>query len=127
MNIDGATVKITSPEVDTSHSPSLTKPEEVKQPEKSSSVMQLKERETKSKEDAITEDEAEVIVDTLNEYTNVLQTKLGFSINKQVEKIVVTVRNKETDEIIRQIPAEELLLIQEKMEELTGLLLNKKV
>ena len=126
MNINGATVKTTSMEVEAPLSPSLTKPEEVKQTEKSS-VMQLKESEAAVKEDAITEDEAEAVVDTLNEYTNVLQTKLGFSINKEVEKIVVTVRNKETDEIIRQIPAEELLLIQEKMEELTGLLLNKKV
>lgn len=126
MNINGATVKTTSVEVEAPLSPSLTKPEEVRQTEKSSAV-QLKESETTPKEDAITKDEAEAVVDTLNEYTNALQTKLGFSINKEMEKIVVTVRNKETDEIIRQIPAEELLLIQEKMEELTGLLLNKKV
>ncbi len=71
--------------------------------------------------------ETEEIVEALNEHMDMLKTSLGFSINKKADQIVVTVKNRESDEIIRQIPAEELIKIQEKMEELTGLLLNKEV
>ena len=71
--------------------------------------------------------EAEKVVEILNDHMNMLQTTLGFSIDKRAEQIIVTVKNRESDEIVRQIPAEELLVIQEKMQELTGLILNKKV
>lgn len=126
MNINTTTVNATSLEVDASRSPSVTKPDDLKQ-NNPSSVVQFRSKEAQAKGADISRKEASSIVETLNEYTDVLQTKLGFSINEGADKIVITVRNKDTDEIIRQIPAEELLLIQEKMEELTGLLLNKKV
>lgn len=125
MNISTTTVSQSSLEVDGARSPAVAKTEDVKL-NHSSSVVPFRNKEAKAGEEDISKREAEAIVDTLNEYTNVLQTKLGFSLNEEAEKVVITVRNKETDEIIRQIPAEELLLIQEKMEELTGLLLNKK-
>ena len=124
MAINATNINGASPEIEVTRSPApVSKSEEtVSQTEqKTASVLQFKGDEAPKK------DQVQEIVETLNEYTNVLQTKLGFSINENAEKIVVTVKNKETDEIIRQIPAEELMLIQEKMEELTGLLLNKKV
>ncbi len=71
--------------------------------------------------------EVEEIVTALNDHMDMLKTTLGFSIDKNAEKIVVTVKNRVSDEVIRQIPAEELLTIQAKMEELSGLILNKEV
>ncbi|MBU0995481.1 MAG: flagellar protein FlaG [Proteobacteria bacterium] len=78
------------------------------------------------KPDVISSAKMDTIVESLNDYMDMLQTTLGFSVDKRAEQIVVTVKNRESGEIIRQIPSEELLAIQEKMEELTGLILNKR-
>lgn len=125
MNMSTQTVKQTSLEVDGSRVGAVVKKEDVKATN-SLSVVPLKSKDAQAPETDISKREAEAMVDTLNEYTDALKTKLGFSLDKEAQEIVITVRNTETDEVIRQIPAEELLLIQEKMEELTGLLFNKK-
>lgn len=61
----------------------------------------------------------------INEIMDDLQTSLGFSIREELNnQVVVQIKDRKTHEIIKQIPAEELLTIKEKMEELTGLLLD---
>jgi flagellar protein FlaG len=52
--------------------------------------------------------------------------KLGFSINKETEDVVMEVRKRESGELIRQIPSEEILALREKLDELVGLLFDKK-
>jgi flagellar protein FlaG len=41
--------------------------------------------------------------------------------------VVVEIKNRETDEVIKQIPSEEILELRVKMEELTGMLLDEKI
>ena len=73
-------------------------------------------------------EETEQITVDLNEYMNHLQTNLRFSMYEKLDhQVVVEIKNKETDELIKQIPSEELLKIRVKMEELTGLLLDEKI
>ncbi|GAJ20963.1 unnamed protein product [marine sediment metagenome] len=67
------------------------------------------------------------MVDSLYEFTNMLQTKLKFSIIDDTNEVVVKVINRETDEIIRQIPPEELLEIHANMKSMSGLLLRENV
>lgn len=68
------------------------------------------------------------MADTLNDYMDELQTNLGFFINKKLTNpIIVEIKNRKTDELIKQIPSEELVKIREKMAELTGLLLDRSV
>ena len=68
------------------------------------------------------------IVDELNEYMNNLQTHLGFSIREDLDhQVVVEIKNRKTEELLKQIPSEELLKIREKMEELTGFLFDQSV
>ena len=68
------------------------------------------------------------LVDELNEYMNDLQTQLGFSIREDLNhQVVVEIKNRETEELLKQIPSEELLKIREKMEELTGFLFDQSV
>ncbi len=70
-------------------------------------------------------EELEVVTEELNEYMDDLQTNLGFSIHKKLNhQVVVEIKNRDTDELIKQIPSEELLGIKEKMEELTGILFD---
>lgn len=71
--------------------------------------------------------EAKEVIESLEAYMNVLQTTIGFRVNDKTDNIVVSVINRETDEVIRQIPPEELLALQEKMQELTGTIFSEKV
>ena len=56
---------------------------------------------------------------------DVLQTSLSFIVDKERDQVIVTITNRETKEVIRQIPPEELVVLQEKMKELTGIIFNE--
>ncbi len=76
----------------------------------------------------ISREEIQGIVDSLSEHINALtQTTINFSVSEETEQIIVRVINRETDELIRQIPPEELVALRVKMEELTGIIFNKMV
>ena len=72
----------------------------------------------------LTRDDVQEMVEALEEMTKTLQTKLNFSINEGTNDVVVKVLDKDTDEVIKQFPPEELLELQEKMQDLTGFLFN---
>ena len=83
--------------------------------------------EPKQKE-SLPAEEIKKIADTLNEYMDDLQTDLGFSMHEKLNhQVIVEIKNRSTDELVKQIPAEELVTIREKMSELTGLLFDKSV
>ena len=42
-------------------------------------------------------------------------------------QVIVEIKNRKTNELVKQIPSEELVTIKEKMAELTGLLFDKSV
>jgi flagellar protein FlaG len=48
-------------------------------------------------------------------------------VDKETEEIVVKVIDKETKEVIRQIPPEYLLKIAKYLDEIAGILYNEKV
>jgi flagellar protein FlaG len=55
-----------------------------------------------------------------------LNTELRFEIEDSVEDVVVTIVDKETNEVIRQIPSEEMVAIRERIDELIGFLYDAK-
>jgi flagellar protein FlaG len=97
------------------------------QPLKSVNVLEKtdKKEDQKSQPNVI---ETKKLVEDLNEYMDDLQTNLGFSIREELNhKVVVEIKNRETGELIKQIPNEELLQIQEKMAELSGFIFDQSV
>jgi len=54
-------------------------------------------------------------------------TGISFSINKDLGKMVVKVIDKDTDEVIRQIPPEEMIRLMARMTEIVGMLMDEKV
>jgi len=61
----------------------------------------------------------------LNSYLENHQTSMGFFIHKKLDnQIVVEIKNRETGELVRQIPSEELLKIRERMVTSTGLIFS---
>ena len=55
-----------------------------------------------------------------------LNTELRFEIEDNVEDLVVKIVDPETDEVIRQIPSEEMVEIRDRIDEIVGFLLDAK-
>lgn len=53
-----------------------------------------------------------------------LNTELRFEIQDNVEDLIVRIVDPETEEVIRQIPSEEMLAIRDRLDELVGFLLD---
>ncbi|HHX94548.1 MAG TPA: flagellar protein FlaG [Clostridia bacterium] len=60
------------------------------------------------------------------EVLRVRNTRFEFSVHEGTEKIMVKVIDEGTDEIIREIPPEQILNMVAKMWELAGLLVDKR-
>ena len=74
-------------------------------------------------------DSAEVqqAVSRLNDYAQTLRRDLQFRVDKDSNRVIVTVTDSESGDVIRQIPSEELLAIARSLEAAQqGLLLNAK-
>ncbi|NPB09018.1 MAG: flagellar protein FlaG [Thermodesulfobacteria bacterium] len=56
-----------------------------------------------------------------------LNVRLVFNVDEKTGEIVVQVVDPKTNEVIRQIPPEELLRIREKLDELVGILFEARV
>nr|WP_319494922.1 flagellar protein FlaG [uncultured Desulfobacter sp.] len=75
----------------------------------------------------LTREDVEEMVEALENFANTVQTRLNFSIDDGTEDVVVKIMDKETDEVIKQFPAEEILKLREKMQDLSGLLFSTNV
>ena len=70
---------------------------------------------------------AQDMTEALNEYTENLNINYGFSIREDLKnQVVVEIKNKDTNETIKQFPPEEMLEIKQKMAELVGLIFDVK-
>ena len=68
--------------------------------------------------------------ETIEEINNFLQdTKrnLSFSVDENSGTNIIMVKDAESDEVIRQMPSEELLVLRKKMDDVVGILFDKKV
>lgn len=65
-------------------------------------------------------------VNRVNEAVKVFNSSVRFSIDEETQLRVVRVVDLETDEVIRQIPSEEVLAIARAFDKLQGLLLKDK-
>lgn len=62
----------------------------------------------------------------LNEQVSSKKQGLGFRLEDSVDVPVVTVRNTETGEVVRQIPNEVVIKVAQSIDSFKGLMLNKK-
>ena len=67
------------------------------------------------------------VVSAVNDLVHqVSATKITFPLDEATGQTVVRVLDKETGEIIRQLPPEELLILVAKMEQLSGLIFSQE-
>lgn len=84
--------------------------------------------EARNEEKNLDKAETQEIVEALNDYMDDLQTNLRFAIRDDLEhQVVVEIKNRKTDELVKQIPSEELLKIMENMKELNGIIFDQSV
>ena len=69
---------------------------------------------------------AEKVVEAMNDLTSAFNVRIAFSVDEGTGKTIIRVINKETKEVIRQIPPEEMLRLAAQMHRVLGMLLNEK-
>lgn len=72
-------------------------------------------------------EQVETIVSKLNEFMEPVRTNLEFEFHEKLEDYYVKVINRETDEVIREIPPEKMLDMYAEMAEFMGLLVDEKI
>lgn len=80
----------------------------------------------KRQEERKDEDELTKAVDEMNERSELLRRNLQFSVDDESGRMVIKVVDSQTDEVIRQIPKEEMLEIARSLEKAEGLLFRAK-
>lgn len=98
------------------------------EPKKINETEKIKKLTSEGQEPNFSADDAKQLAAEMNEIMDDFQTSLGFSIREDLgHLVIVEIKDRDTNELIKQIPSEEMLAIKEKMEELTGLLLDQSV
>ena len=98
------------------------------EPKKINATEKIKKLTSEGQEPNFSADDAKQLAAEMNEIMDDFQTSLGFSIREDLDhQVIVEIKDRETNELIKQIPSEEMLAIKEKMQELTGLLLDQSV
>ena len=92
---------------------------------------ELKASDKKEKEklhqDAPQQQNLEKLAEETNDALQGLKSEIKFCLSKETDDIVVQIVNRETDEVIREIPPEELVELKNKLREINGFLCDKKV
>lgn len=70
--------------------------------------------------------ELDSVVEDLNKTVEALNKGLEFKVHEDTKRVIVTVVNKDTDEVIREIPPEKILDMMAKINEIVGWLVDEK-
>lgn len=72
-------------------------------------------------------DQLQQAVDSMNKFLEINQTSTRFVYHEGLESYYVTVVDKETDEVIKEIPSKKLLDAFYEMQKLVGNIVDKKI
>jgi len=76
---------------------------------------------------AIPEQEITTSLDILEKTTTIFNRRLKFDINREINRIIVKVIDGTTDEVIKEIPPEEIQRLVARIREAIGLLVDEKI
>ncbi len=74
----------------------------------------------------ISEEETIKAVEQIQERLEEMGTRLNLSLHKEPDAVVVEITDRQSGEVIRQFPPEEVLQIRKKLDELVGMLFDKQ-
>jgi len=98
--------------------------DKTKQTEDSNSI---RSSETEDKSASVTEQELQKAVERLKDHVQNLDREFHFNVDKETGDVVVKVVNPENNQVVRQIPSEELLKLVQRLEQNKGSLLRETV
>jgi flagellar protein FlaG len=90
-------------------------------------VVQEKKNAGDENDSPINENEVKKIVNEVNSMIEQFSGKVSFSYDPETNQIAIQVIDKETGEVIRQIPPKEMMTLMEKMEEIAGIIYDDRV
>lgn len=99
---------------------------DVKLVQKTSAVSLQDESNQKYKQDSSTEQKIKDAISVANKKLAEKRTRCEFSYYKEVNRISIKIFDRETNEVIKEIPAEESLETLEKIWDLAGLLVDER-
>ena len=67
------------------------------------------------------------MVASANKFVEVINNKITFSIDDKTSKQIINVYDKETGQLIRKIPPDEMVALVSKLEEIAGILFNHSI
>lgn len=74
--------------------------------------------------DQMTSRDVKEVLESFQDLSNTIQTKLNFTVHEENNEIVIKVIDKESNKLIRQFPSDEMLNLQDKMRDMAGFLFN---
>jgi flagellar protein FlaG len=83
-------------------------------------------RREQEKAKSLSRSELQAAVEEVQVRMDQMGTNLQFAMDKVAEDIVVKVTDKESGELIRQIPSEDVVKLRKQLEELSGILFDEK-
>jgi len=110
-------------------------PKSESKPEPKEAVAQIQEiaaKSVSSRNDAVTEmdkvqERLEDAISMLNERMRSSQKDLSFSVDKVAKRFVVTVKDQQSGEVVRNIPGESVLRVAHSIEALKGILFEENL
>ncbi len=66
------------------------------------------------------------VVNNVNEFIHTLKTNLSFRYDKEINTTIITVKNQETGEVIRQIPPKEMIRLARTMKAMVGIIFHQE-
>jgi len=73
-----------------------------------------------------TKEQVDNALKNINNFFQMSKRTMQFSMNESTGKMVIEIKDEKTGEVIRQIPSEEVLQLEKKLDEVQGLLFSKK-
>jgi|GEM_PF-1673753 len=108
-----------------------TKSQAAQSTQKTLADIRQEDADKKGSDDLLVPDELQAVVKNLNDFVQNIQRDISFNVDESTGGVVVKVKNAGTDEVIRQIPSEEVLALRERLKNdannVTGLVLSARV
>lgn len=102
------------------------KPHQAEGREKESVKVELPKTALKELSPTEQEERAKAAADRINEFIEAFTRDLQFTVDKDTERVVLKVVDRQSGKVIRQIPSEEALEIAKALDDLKGLIITEK-
>ena len=100
----------------------------VEKTEKAESTVRAADDTKVQNQDQFDASEINNLVSSVNQYVDaVSNNKVGFQYDQQNERHIVLVKDKDTNEIIREIPPKEMVDLLKNLEDITGIIYDNKI